>query len=51
MYTLIECDLKNGGSAFEGWYDNPEREGKPVSAIVTSETAYFFYAKWSSGKT
>lgn len=43
----LPTDLKLRGYIFEGWYDNPEFNGSPVTNVNLNKEKVYLYAKWS----
>lgn len=39
-------DIRLRGYIFEGWYDNPEYNGNPVTSIEPADGPVLLYAKW-----
>lgn len=43
----LPTDLKLRGYIFEGWYDNKEFNGSPVTNVNLNKEKVYLYAKWS----
>ena len=44
---ILPTDVKLRGYVFEGWYDNPEFTGEPITRIDDVSKKIILYAKWS----
>lgn len=45
--TIPLPQIKLRGYIFEGWYDNPEYSGSPVSGLDSGDETIRLYAKWT----
>ncbi len=43
----LPAPAEREGYAFEGWYDNAEFSGSPVSQVVAGKKSKTYYAKWT----
>lgn len=44
--VILPTDIKLRGYIFEGWYDNPEFNGSPITEVSKNGEKVILYAKW-----